>query len=153
MKSIQSFLCNESWSPNYADQMEVEGVIETFTQQEKKWTGSRNFFNSSEFRRVEWKNNKPICFVEARLYNRSAKLNIGCVKEYRDKDYMQNLLRICIEEIKKMGIKYFIYEINKNDLVNINIAFEMGFKEIKDDIIKTRMNISEKNTKLFFMSV
>ena len=99
MKVIQQYIQEASQNTN-----EVEKIIKTFTSKEKEWTGPREFYNESQYRRVEWKNNKPACFLEARIYKRRAKVNIGCAKEFRGKGMMKELWKTSIKELKKMGI-------------------------------------------------
>ena len=146
-----SFL--ESWSPNYADQQDVEGVIETFTPQEKKWMGPRDFYNKSQYRRVEWKDDKPMCFVEARLKGRLAKVNIGCVPKYRGTDNMSELWRISLEELKKMGVKLILFVIHKDNQPSQKFAIKFGMKEIPGAAKKVRLGVISKDVLLYHIEI
>ncbi len=146
-----SFL--EAWSPNYADQQDVEGVIAKFTPQEKKWMGPRDFYNKAQYRRVEWKDGKPICFVEARVRERIAKVNIGCVPKYRGTDKMDELWRISIEELKKMGIKHILFVIHKNNYPCQKFAAKFGMREITSPAKKVRLGIISKDRLAYYIEV
>lgn len=113
----------------------VKEIISTFSTQDKKQMGPREFYDSSEYRKIKIMNNKPVAYVEARIADHRAKINIGISSEYRKKDLATQILKEALNELKKRGVYLILLTVKKDNTASNLLAKKFGFKKITNNII------------------
>jgi len=119
----------------------VNKIIRSFSDQEKKWMGPRDFYRPSEYRKVEIINGNPVAYVEARIYHGKAKINIGVHKEYRRKGYLKKVMTESIQEFKKLGVKKVLATANVRNIASNTFLRKFGFQEITDTDKLEKLNL------------
>lgn len=148
MKIINNFLQE---SPKINDLESVLHIVSTFTDQEKKWTGCRNFYKNSDFRKVLYINNKPVAFIEAMIYKKVlAKINLGIIKSYRGSGLMNKLFKESEPQLKKMGIHTLIASVEKENIPSQKFLPKVGMKQITNNIEEFRKKYNMMPSSDFF---
>ena len=116
---------------------DVYKVISTFSEQDKKFMGARQFYDSAEYRIIDYSstNGEPIGYLELKFGpNREwAKINWGLRPKSRGKRAhkgmrpMTKLWNRCLEDNKGIII---VGAIDKENIASIKFSLKMGMKKI-----------------------
>jgi len=131
---------------SYTDDVnDVYDIESKFTDQEKKMTGGRSFYDPSEFRRILKEDDKPVAYLEARIHHNIAKINIGVHPKFRRKNYMEKLLKQSIKELKQIGVNKIIAMVHEDNIKSNNFFIKFDFIRITNKNKLKSFRFYEKN--------
>ena len=111
----------------------VYEIISTFSADEKqKFMGPRDFYDSSDFRKIKIDNKIPVAYLEAKIFNNRAKINIGTNSKYRNKNHMKDLFNKSVIDLSKLGVTKIIAGVSKQNDKSNNVLKKEGFSRINN---------------------
>jgi hypothetical protein len=115
-------------SISYSDDIKfVYEIMSTFSDEEKKFAGTKDIHEECNFREVKIYNNIPVAYFEAKIFGNKAKINIGVNSKYRNKNHMKDLFDKSVLELSKLGVNKVLAAVSKQNNKSSNFLIKKGF--------------------------
>jgi len=96
---------------------DVLKIMSTFTRQEVRFSGPRDFYEHAQYRIIMYDGKTPIGYLEAMINpdRTRAKINLGVRNGYRGIGISTKLNKHSIQDLTDMGLEVLLYAIDKDN--------------------------------------
>lgn len=113
-------------------------VLNNLSQKDRDFVGKEEYVNTKtiKYRKVYYKNGKPIGFVELDEFNNDKRLftTIALIESERGYHLASKFIDEAIEFGKTNKYKMLCWDCDKNNINSINLALSKNFKQVKSGV-------------------
>lgn len=117
---------------------DIKRILDTFEQQDRRFLLETDIFDLPVYREVIYRDSVPICFIEAKPYNKELYLNIGVIPSARRTGVARTAFKHLLGWFEATNYLAIRWNAHINNVASSCMALSLGFTEFKSPDPATR---------------